>query len=148
MDYQVDLDPTHLVIRLTLTAQIVYKEIAEEVYIGLQQVTAQGGPHAAIYDLSAAKDTTIPTDMVRGFARRAPSVPMGRPHVAVGTDPSIYGLARIFQMCREFRRGEKFEVVRTMEEAYKKVEVRPEDFTVCLLPAGGAVLRGVTPLAP
>jgi hypothetical protein len=66
--------------------------------------------------------------MVRSFARRAPSVPMGKSHVVVGKEPHIYGLARIFQMCRERVHG-LFEVVRTLEEAYKIVEVCPEDFT-------------------
>ena len=82
---------------------------------------------AAIYDLSATKDTTIPVEIVRGYARRRPPVPMGRPHVVVGKAPAIFGLARIFQMCREDVHGE-FEVVHTMEEAYKIVKVRPEDF--------------------
>jgi len=53
---------------------------------------------------------------------------MGKSHVVVGKEPHIYGLARIFQMCRERVHG-LFEVVRTLEEAYKIVEVCPEDFT-------------------
>ena len=76
----------------------------------------------------------IPTDMVRLFARRTPSIPMGRPHVIVGTELAIFGLARVFQLCREFIHGE-FEVVHTMEEAYDLVEVRPEDFTERIFPA-------------
>jgi hypothetical protein len=66
--------------------------------------------------------------MVRNYARLNPSVPMGRPHVVVGTEPHIYGLARVFQMCREYRFGE-FQVVHTLKEAYEIVGVRPEDFT-------------------
>jgi hypothetical protein len=53
---------------------------------------------------------------------------MARPHVVVGEAPAIFGLARVFQMCREFRHGE-FEVVLTLEEAYEMTEARPEDFT-------------------
>jgi hypothetical protein len=75
-----------------------------------------------------AKDTTIPTELVRGYARRSPSVPVGRPHVVVGEAPAIFGLARVFQMCREYVHGE-FQVVNTLEEAYKMVEAAPEDFT-------------------
>ena len=133
MDYQVDLDPTHSVIRLTVTAEIVTLELAEDCYRRLSLVTSRGGPYAAIYDLSAAKNTTIPTDMVRSFARRRPSIPMGRTHVVVGKAPVIYGVARIFQMCREFL-GDQFDVVWSLAEAYEIIGARPEDFTQRLFP--------------
>ena len=133
MDYQVDLDPTHSVIRLTVTARIVTVALAEDIYICLSRFASIGGPYAAIYDLSGVTDTTLPVELVRSYARRPPSIPMGRPHVVVGKEPSIYGLARMFQMCGEFR-GNQFEVVRLVEEAYEMVGVRPEDFTQRLFP--------------
>jgi len=136
MRYQVDLDPTHAVICLTVIEEMVSLECAESCYQGLSRVTSSGGPYAAIYDLTRAKDTTIPTEMVRDFARRRPSIPTGKagkPHVVVGKFPVIYGLARLFQMCGEFV-GNCFDVVHSLEEAYEIVGARPEDFTVCLLP--------------
>jgi len=133
MDYRVDLDPAHGVIRLTVTAEIVTLELAEDIYICLTRIASSGGPYAAIYDLSEAKSTTLTTDAVRGFARRSPSVPMGRTHVVVGKEPCIYGLARVFQMCREFL-GSEFEVVHSLEEAYEIIGARPEDFTQHLYP--------------
>ena len=51
--------------------------------------------------------------------------------MVVGTEPHIFGLARVFQMCSEAI-GSQHEVVHTLEEAYELVGVRPEDFTVCL----------------
>jgi hypothetical protein len=133
MDYEVDLDLTHNVIRLTVTARIVTLELAEDIYILLSRVSSSGGPYAAIYDLSAAKDTTLPTELVRSYSRRAPSIPLGRTHVVVGKEPVIYGLARVFQMCSETL-GYQFEVVRLLEEAYEMVGVCPEDFTERLFP--------------
>ena len=134
MDYEVDLDPAHNVIRLTVTAETVTLELAEDIYRHLLEAASRGGPYAAIYDLSAAKHTTIPTDLVRAFARRRPSVPTeGRKHVVVGKEPNIYGLARLFQICGD-NVGTDYEVVHTLEEAYKVVEVRPEDFTERLYP--------------
>ena len=134
MHYQIDLDPTHSVIRLKITEEMMSLECAEEVYRHLRLLTAHGGPYAAIYDLTKVKNTTIPVDLVRSCAQRPPSVPMGRPHVVVGEEPAIFGLARLFQMCREFRHGE-FEVVHTLEEAYYIVGARPEDFTERIFPA-------------
>ena len=133
MDYEVDLNPAHSVIRLTVTARIVTRELAEDIYVFLQRLTSTGGPYAAIYDLSAATSTTIPTKMIRTYAHLKPSIPLGRTHVVVGKQPVIYGLARIFQMCREYL-GDKFDVVHSLEEAYKLVGVRPEDFMERIYP--------------
>ena len=126
--YQIDLDPVHAVIRLTVTEEIVTPELAEDIYKRLKQISSSGGPYATINDLTMVKGTTIPVEMIKGYARRNPSVPMGRPHVIVGEAATIYGLARLFQMCREVL-YEHFDVVHTLEEAYKIVGVTPEDFT-------------------
>ena len=126
--YQIDFCPAHDCIRLTVTAEIVTLELAEDIYKRLEQISSIGGPYATIYDLTIVKDTTIPVERIKGYARRDPSVPMGRPHVIVGEAPTIYGLACLFQMCREVL-YEHFDVVHTLEEAYKIVGVTPEDFT-------------------
>jgi hypothetical protein len=133
MDYQVDLDPTHSVIRLTVTAEIVTLELADDCYKRLSVFASRGGPYAAIYDLSKAKSTTMSTDAVRVFARLRPSIPMGRKHVVVGREPVIFGLARVFQMCGESL-GNQFDFVRSLDEAYAMVGARPEDFTKRLFP--------------
>jgi hypothetical protein len=148
MDYEIDLDPTDSVILLTVTAETVTLELADEIYRHLSEATSSGGPYAAIYDLSAAKLATLPTDMVRSFAHRRPSIPMGRKHVVVGKEPHIFGLALLFQMCSESigeRAGfvlgrlhdsdeiREFQVVHSVEEAYEIVGVHPEDFTECLI---------------
>jgi hypothetical protein len=132
MDYQVDLDPAELVIRLTVSAQVVTPELAEDIYACLSRLGSRGGPYAAIYDLSGVTSTTVPTDLVRRYARRAPALPTGRSHVVVGKAPSIYGLARLFQISRESI-GIQFEVVHTLEEAYEIIGVRP-NFTRRLFP--------------
>jgi hypothetical protein len=133
MHSQIDLDPTHSVIRLTVMEESVSLECAEDCYQRLSLLASSGGPYAAIYDLSMAKDTTIPTEMVRSFALRSPPIPGGKARVIVGKEPVIYGLARLFQICGD-NVGQEFEVVHTLEEAYDIVGVRPEDFTVCLVP--------------
>jgi len=127
-EYHIDLDPAHSVIRLTVTAETMTPELAADIYKRLKGISTSGGPYAAIYDLTMVKHTPIPTDTVRTYARRNPSVPMGRPHVVVAEAPTIYGLARLFEICREHVYG-LFETVHTLEEAYKICEVRPEDFT-------------------
>jgi len=134
MDYVVDLDPTHNVIRLTVTGRVVTLRIAEDCYLSLARLASKGGPYAAIYDFSRVMSTTLPTDVVRNYAHGAPAIPFGRTHVVVGKKPHIYGLSRAFQMSREYI-GQQFEVVHSVEEAYDLVGVRPEDFTKRIFPA-------------
>src|SRR5262245_56821220 len=99
MEFQIDLDPTHGVIRLTLITTVVDLKCAEETYSRLKRFTSDGVSYAAIYDLSAVTGTTLSVDLIRSYARRPPSIPMGKAHVVVGKEPHIYGFARIFQMC-------------------------------------------------
>jgi|SRR5215469_3691903 len=125
--YHIDLDPVHKVLRLTVTEEIVTSELAEDIYQRLNRIPARDGLYACIYDLSSVKDTTITVEQVRAYARRQPSIPLGRPHVIVGEQAMVYGLARLFETCREHIYGH-FEVVHTLEEAYKICQVCPEDF--------------------
>src|SRR5262249_24776663 len=53
----IDLDPTHSVIRLTVLEESVSLKCAEDCYRHLLVFTSNGGPYAAIYDLSMAKST-------------------------------------------------------------------------------------------
>jgi len=130
--YRIDLDLAHRVIRLTLTA-IVAEEVAEECYRSLSFIASRGDPYAAILDLSRVTSTTLSPDAVRGLAGRAPTIPAGRPRVIVAEEPWMFGLARMFQICRDFV-GEQFHVVQSLEEAYDMVGVRPEDFTERIFP--------------
>jgi hypothetical protein len=50
-------------------------ECAEDCYRHLSQTTSRYGPYAAIYDLSAAKDTTIPTEIVTRISPRGRGTP-------------------------------------------------------------------------
>jgi len=140
MEFQIDLAPAHGIIRLTVISAVVDLRCAEEVYARLKRITSDGFQYAGIYDLSAVTGTTLSADLVRSYARRPPSIPLGRTHVVVGKEPHIYGFARIFQMCREFL-GEKFDVVHSLQEAYNIVGCGPEDFTQRSLPETPNYLR-------
>ena len=131
--YQIDFSHKQNCFRLTVTKEIMTLKTAEQIHHRLKMLSLCGGPYSAIFDLSAVKETLIPVDVVRGYGRRAPSVPTGKAHVVVGKAPAIFGLARIFQMCGESV-GKEHEVVHTLEEAYKIVGVQPEDFTERLWP--------------
>jgi hypothetical protein len=52
MDYLVDLDPNHAVIRLTVTAEIITLELAKDIDIRLEWILSSGGPFGVICDVS------------------------------------------------------------------------------------------------
>jgi len=128
MDFVIDLDPTHLVLRATITVAVLTEELAEEYYQVLSQVAAHGGPYAAIYDFSRVTSTTLSPSAIRGFAKRPYPVPGPRHRVAVAKQPAMFGLARMLQLFQDIL-GEHFRVVRSLEEAYELLGVGPEDFT-------------------
>jgi hypothetical protein len=133
MDYQIDLDPKHLVILATITVPVLTEDLAENYYRAISQFASSGGPYAAIFDFSGVTSTTLSPDAVRGFGIRPYAVPGPRNRVVVARKPSVFGVARMFQLSRDFI-GEKYHVVHSLQEAYDIVGVRPEDFTERLYP--------------
>jgi hypothetical protein len=97
-------------------------------YTRLKEISSTHGEYAAIYDLTMVKGTTIEVEAVRSMARNRPAVLLTRPHLVVAEQARIYALARLYEMCREHIYGH-FDVVNTMEEAYKICGVLPEEFT-------------------
>ena len=133
MEYRIDLDPTHVVIRLTVTAEILTPELAEDIHVRFGQLVPSGGPYAAIVDLSRVTSWKLTADEVRRFALADLAVSGGRTQVAVAREPSVFGMSRMFQQYRDFF-GKQYQVVHSLDEAYGIVGVRPEDFTKRLHP--------------
>lgn len=134
MDFVIDLDPTHLVLRATITAAVLTEELAEDYYHAVSLAASSGGPYAGIYDFSRVTSTTLSPNAVRGWAGRPYPIPPPRHRVLVAKEPVIFGLARMLQLIQDVR-GEHFQVVRSLEEAYEMLAIRSEDFTQCLVPA-------------
>jgi hypothetical protein len=133
VDFVVDLDPTHRVLRITITTALT-DEAAKGIYQGVARLASQGGPYAAITDFSQVVSFPLSADTVRALAASAPPIPLGgRPSVIVAPQPALFGLARMFEMHRESM-GVHLEVVHSLDEAYDLLEVTPEDFSQRLFP--------------
>jgi hypothetical protein len=132
MDFAIDLDPTHRVLRTTVTTGLT-DESLREIYRTVTRLAATGGPYASIVDLSQVVDYPVAAKTIRAFAAAAPAVPGVRPRVMVAPEPTLYGLARMFELHRNSM-GVEVQVVRSMDEAYGLLKVRPEDFTQRLFP--------------
>jgi hypothetical protein len=132
VDFVVDLDPTHLVLRVTVTGSLT-DEAAKEVYRTLARLASRGGPYAAVTDLSQVVDFHVSSDTVRTLAASDPAVPGGRPKVIVAREPALYGLARMGELIRDSMGGQ-LQIVRSMDEAYELLGASREDFSQRLYP--------------
>jgi hypothetical protein len=128
----VDLDPTHRVLRITLTT-VLTDELGWEVYRTVARLASRGGPYAAIGDLSQVVAFPISTDTVRHLAAMPPAVPAGRRQVIVAPQPALYGLARMFELHLDSMGG-RLHVVHSIGEAYEVIKVAPQDFSQRLFP--------------
>ena len=139
MKYVIDLDPTHLVLRVTVTGTVT-DPATRELYASVGDVAAAGGPYAAIFDLSevtgnqlSIETVLLSIETVLDLVRKRPAVPGGRPRVVVAPRPEDYGLFRMFEVLRD-EMGRKLHLVISMDEAYAMLGVSPEDFYQRLFP--------------
>jgi hypothetical protein len=137
MDCLIDLDPEHRVLRVTLTTSVLTDERATDVYRLVERIASQGGPYSAITDLSQVESFPIATETIRSLAASDPAVPGETPHVIVVKKGTGYGLARMFQLSRDSMGGQ-LHVVRSLDEAYDLLGVKPEDFSQRLFPESSA----------
>jgi hypothetical protein len=132
MDYLIDFDPTHRVIRLTVTKPLTDESLTDA-YRSLSHVAANGGPYGSILDFSQVGDFSLSANTLRVLASTAPAVPVGRPRVVVARALALYGLSRMFELLRDSMDGQ-FHVVHELSEAYDLLKVTAEDFTQRLIP--------------
>jgi hypothetical protein len=137
MDYLIDLDPTHRVLRITVTTPGMDDEAFKEMYQSTACFAATGGPYASIFDLSQVADFQVSSDTIRDFAASAPAVPSGRQHVMVAPPSVVNGLLPIFELHGESM-GVQVQVAHSMDEAYELLGVRPVDFNQRLFPVSKA----------
>jgi hypothetical protein len=129
----VDLDPRHRVLRITLPSAVTDKA-CREIYRTVARLASQGGPYAAVADLSRLVDFPVSCNMVRDLAANQTAIPGGRVRVIVASQPAVFGLSRMFELSRDSMDGQ-LQVVHCMDEAYELLKVGPRDFSRRLFPA-------------
>jgi hypothetical protein len=74
MDYLIDFDPTHRVIRLTVTKPLTDESLTD-VYRSLSHVAAKGGPYGSILDFSQVEDFRYPPIPSKPWRQPTPQSP-------------------------------------------------------------------------
>jgi hypothetical protein len=130
MEYVIDLDPIHQVLRVTLTGTVTDSSV-RELRASLSHFAAAHDPYAAIFDLSGVTGHQLSIETIRDFVKKRPAVPSVRLRVVVAPRPEDYRLSRVFE--QDEMRGQ-FHLVLSVDEAYAMLRVNPENFSQRLFP--------------
>jgi len=98
-----------------------------EYYAAATKYMATHPPCRGILDFSQVTEFEVSSTAIRQVAAAAPAFPAGYMRVLVVPKDFIYGLARMFQILTEDTRPE-LQVVRTLEEAYRLLQVESPEF--------------------
>jgi hypothetical protein len=137
MDCLIDLDPTHRVLRATVTTRALTDEGLMDLYRLIERIATQGGPYSAIIDLSEVLAMRVSASTVETLAESNPAVPEGTPRVIVAKKDVVFGLSRMFELNRDSMHGQ-LHVVHSLDEAYVLLGVNSENFSKRLFPQRSA----------
>jgi hypothetical protein len=123
----VDFDAKNNILRGTLEGRIT-GAILLDLYAKAVEYIESHPPCRGILDFSKVTGFEVSSEAIRAVAAARPVVPAGYMRVLVIPQIYIYGLARMFQILGEKTRPE-LQVVRTLDEAYRMLDVQFPDFS-------------------
>jgi hypothetical protein len=125
VDYDLQYDLEHQVL-LVLMGSTVTEASALAAYNAVRRFIAAVGPCSTIADLSRVQIANVTGCVVQSLASMPRATGAGNRLVLVAPQPVIYGLSRMFHLCRG--ETEQCAVVRTLEEAYALLDLVRPDF--------------------
>ena len=120
-----EFDAKNEVLRVTMEG-VVTDESLLECYAIVVKYFASHPPCRGIVVFSHMK-FEVSSDLVKRLASGASAFPAGFMRVFVTPTDVVYGMARMFQILAE-KRGPELHIVRTLEEAYKLLQVESPEF--------------------
>jgi hypothetical protein len=123
---RLEFDAVNNILRGTL-----HGPINRDVMLGLSaaigEYTRSHPPFSCIVDLSGVTESKVSSDDVRQRAEAPPLFPTGYKQVLVISSDSVFGMGRMYKTLAE-RSRPGLHVVRTMDEAYRLLDVKIPDF--------------------
>lgn len=122
----VDFDARNNILRGTMDGRMT-RGILLDLYAVAAKYTASHPPSRGILDFSGVTGFEVSSEAIKQVAAAPPVFPAGYMLVLVTPKDIIYGLARMFQILSEKTRPD-LQVVRTMDEAYRLLQVKSPEF--------------------
>jgi hypothetical protein len=127
MPYRIVYDRTNRILRAQFEGRVTDDELMDVYRLG-QKLVTRIDPQAGITDFSDVTAVAFTPETIYELAAAKPIMPdPSRPVVFVAPSPHVYGMARMFEILGEGTRP-NLHVVRTLEEAYKVLDVREPQF--------------------
>jgi hypothetical protein len=118
---------------LIFMGRTVTKASAVAAQTAVRCFIAAQGPCSIIANLSGVEQEELPGSFVRSLARAPSAIASGEWLILVAPQTVMYGLCRMFHLWRG--EAENHMIVRTLDEGYALLGVKPEDFQVVGLAA-------------
>lgn len=140
VDYELAYDPTGRVLLISM-GRAVTKASATAAQTAVRCFIAAEGPCSVIANLSGVEREELPGHFVRSLAKTPSIITSGERLILVAPQTVIYGLCRMFHLWRG--EAENHKIVRTLDEGYALLGVKPEDFQAVSAAAqkAGSALR-------
>jgi len=127
MDFAMDFDAKNNILRLTITGRLT-DAVLLDVYATAARYVASHPPCRGITDFSGVTEFEVSSSAIRDLAQTAPAFPTGYMRIVVAPKDHVYGMARMFQIVGADTRSD-LHVVRTMDEAYRLLQVTSPEFS-------------------
>jgi hypothetical protein len=127
VDYELAYDPKDRVL-LIFMGRTVTRASAVAAQTAVRCFLAAEGPCSIIANLSGVEREELPGHFVRTLAKTPSPIASGERLILVAPQTVMYGLCRMFHLWRD--EAENHKIVRTLDEGYALLGVKPEDFQV------------------
>jgi hypothetical protein len=127
MGFFLEFDAPSDTVRVVFDAIVTTEDIGGNVHAALRTFVSEHPQCQGIADFSHVKQFDVPSHVIRDRARLPPAMPSGKLFVMVAPQDHIFGLSRMFASFADQSRPH-IRVVRTMDEAYRLLEIRDPNF--------------------
>ena len=128
MGFFLEFDATNNTVKLTFETTITTADIGGGAYAALRDFVSSRPPCNGIADFSHVTTVDVASQTIRDRAELPPAIPGSKLFVIVAPRDHVYGLSRMFAMMAEETRPH-VHVVRTMEDAYRMLEIIQPQFS-------------------
>jgi hypothetical protein len=126
MSFRIEFDAKNNILRGTLKGKVT-DAILLDCYSAAAECAASHTPCRGIWDFSDVTEFKVSNATIKQAAVRRPIIPSGHMRVVVASHDFLFGMMRMLQLLSEDTRPELL-VVRTMDEAYRWLDVDAPDF--------------------
>jgi len=127
MAFVMHFDARNNILRITVEGRVT-DAVMLDCYATVARYVASHPPCRGITDVSGVTEFDVSSNAIRQLAETPPAFPTEYMRIFVAPKAHVYGMARMFQILGAKTRPH-LHIVRTMDEAYRLLQVESPDFS-------------------